>query len=127
MRDGDNHSRYTMRDVWFVLLETGVQVYAMGIFDEARRTSAELMGPDLLGAITSITGAETFPIRDLKKIGNAIDDLTLDLRNQYVIGTVQAILPAKGRWHKVSVSVKPPEGSSRLRVYAKAGYCAPSN
>lgn len=40
------------------------------------------MGPDLLGAITSKTGGRTLQIRNLKKIGNAVDDLALDLRNQ---------------------------------------------
>jgi hypothetical protein len=32
---GDNHSRYTIKEVWPVLREAGVQLYAMGIFDAA--------------------------------------------------------------------------------------------
>ena len=30
------------------------------------------MGPDLLAAMTSIAGGRTFPVRDLKKIGDVI-------------------------------------------------------
>ena|ERR1700675_1004019 len=28
---GDNHSRYTIKEVWSVLIESGVQIYATGI------------------------------------------------------------------------------------------------
>ena len=48
---GENHSRYNVKEVWPVLMEAGVQIYAMGIFDEAPRTKAERMGPDLLATI----------------------------------------------------------------------------
>lgn len=123
---GDNHSRYTMKDLRSALLEGEVQVYAMGIFDEAPRTKAERMGPDLLGAVTGVTGGRTFPIRNLKKIGNAVDELALYLRNQYVIAYRPSNRAHNGRWHKVSVRVKAPQGGSRLHVYAKAGYYAPS-
>ena len=56
----------------------------------------------------------TFPIRNLKKIGNAVDDLALDLRNQYLIAYRPSNLAHEGSWHKVSVSFKPPQGASRL-------------
>jgi Ca-activated chloride channel family protein len=49
---GENHSRYTIKEVWSVVKEAGVQISAMGIFDEAPRTNAERRGPDLLTAIT---------------------------------------------------------------------------
>jgi VWFA-related protein len=91
-------------------------------------SSARFLGPERsVGArfaerLTRITGGRTFPIRNLKKIGNAVDDLALDLRNQYLIAYRPRNLAHDGRWHKVSVSVKPPQGSSRLRVHANAGY-----
>ncbi|HUJ81777.1 MAG TPA: VWA domain-containing protein, partial [Candidatus Acidoferrales bacterium] len=83
---GDNHSRYDMKDVWSVVLEAGVQIYAMGIFDEAPRTKAERMGPDLLRALTDVSGGRTFPIHSLKKIGDAAGQLAIELRNQYLVG-----------------------------------------
>ncbi len=64
---GDNHSRYTAKEVWPVLREADVQIYAMGIFDEAPRTQAERLGPDLLAFATGMTGGRTFPIRDSKE------------------------------------------------------------
>jgi Ca-activated chloride channel family protein len=79
---GENHSRYSMKEIWSDLREGGVQVYALGIFDEAPRTQAERMGPGLLATITGITGGRTFPVRSLGKIGDAVGELSVELRNQ---------------------------------------------
>lgn len=122
---GDNHSRYNMKDVWSVVLEAGVQIYAMGIFDEAPRTKAERMGPDLLRALTDVSGGRTFPIHSLKKIGDAAGQLAIELRNQYLVGYRPIPLARDGKWHKVAVRVTPRQNLSRLHVYAKAGYYAP--
>lgn len=65
---GENHSRYNIKEVWSVVKEAGVQIYAMGIFDEAPRTNAERWGPDLLSGISNVTGGRVFPIHSLKKI-----------------------------------------------------------
>jgi Ca-activated chloride channel family protein len=123
---GENHSRYSTKEVWSVVREAGVQIYAMGIFDEAPRTKAERMGPDFLAAITSITGGRTFPINNLKRIEEAADQLALELRNQYLVAYHPNNLVHDGRWHKISVHVVPPQTSPRLRIYAKAGYYAPA-
>jgi Ca-activated chloride channel homolog len=42
---GDNHSRYTIKEVWSVVREADVQIYALGIFDDAPRTKEERAGP----------------------------------------------------------------------------------
>ena|SRR5580704_4485622 len=123
---GENHSRYNVKEVWPVLMEAGVQIYAMGIFDEAPRTKAERMGPDLLATITKITGGRVFPIHSLKNLGSATAELSVELRNQYLIAYRPSNLTHDGKWHKISVFVTSPQNSSRLRVYAKAGYCAPA-
>jgi len=118
---GDTHSRYTAREVLSAVAESSVQIYAMGIFDEAPRTNADRMGPDLLAAMTNIAGGRTFPIRNLKKIGDAVGQLSIELRNQYLIAYRPTNLEHDGKWHKISVQVTPPQNSSRFRVYAKGG------
>jgi len=123
---GEDHSRYTTKDVWSVVLEAGVQVYAMGIFDEAPRTKAERMGPDLLGALTNVSGGRTFPIHSLKKIGDAANQLAIEMRNEYLIGYRPNPVAHDGRWHRVAIRVAPPHNSNHLHVYAKAGYYAPA-
>jgi len=120
----DNHSRYTIKELWPVVTEAEVQIYALGIFDDAPRTKAEHMGPDLLAAITGITGGRTLPIRNLKKIGDATSELSIELRNQYLVAYRPSDLAHDGKWHKITVRVTPFSNSSRLHVYAKGGYYA---
>jgi Ca-activated chloride channel homolog len=123
---GDNHSRYTAKEVWPVLREADVQIYAMGIFDEAPRTQAERLGPDLLAVATAITGGRTFTIRNLKRVVDAAAQLSIELRNQYLVAYRPNNLAHDGMWHKLTVRVTPPQNLPRLRVYAKAGYYAPA-
>ena len=123
---GDNHSRFNFREVWSVVEESDVQIYAMGIFDETPRTKAERAGPGLLNAITSVTGGRTFVIDNLKELGDAASRLSTELRNQYVITYRPTNLAGDGRWHKIRVRLAPPPNSPPLRVHAKAGYYAPA-
>lgn len=123
---GENHSRYTAREVLSTVAESNVQIYGIGIFDEAPRNKAERMGPDLLAAMTNMAGGRTYPVRSLKKIGDTVADLSIELRNQYLIAYRPSNLAHDGRWHRISVRVTPPPNSSRLRVYAKGGYYAPA-
>jgi len=96
-----------------------------GHLDEAPRTEAERMGPDLLATINKITGGRVFPIHGVEKIGSATAELSVELRNQYLMAYRPSNLTHDGKWHKISVFVTPPQHSSRLRAYAKAGNCAP--
>jgi Ca-activated chloride channel homolog len=98
---------------------------ALFIFDEAQRTRAEREGPDLLGALTRITGGRTIAIRNLKKIKDAAEKLSVELRNQYLIAYRPSDLTHDGKWHKINLRVTPPKNDSHLRVYAKRGYYAP--
>src|ERR1700687_2006593 len=61
---GDNHSRYSERDIRNYVKEADVQVYAIGIYDPSgnRATPEEVSGPSLLGDLTDMTGGRTFPV-----------------------------------------------------------------
>jgi Ca-activated chloride channel family protein len=123
---GDNHSRYTAREVLSTLAESNVQIYAMGVFDDAPRTTAERNGPDLLASMTNVAGGRTVPIHNLNKIAQAVGELSMELRNQYLIAYRPNKLIHDGKWHKIRVRVTSPQNTSRLRVYAKGGYYAPA-
>lgn len=123
---GENHSRYNIREVFSDVREAGVQIYAMGIFDDAPRTNAERSGPDVLTAISGVTGGKVFAIHSLKKITDAANELAIELRNQYLIAYHPSPLAHDGKWHRISVRVTPPQNSPRLRIYAKEGYYAPA-
>ena len=98
-----------------------VQIYALDIFDDTPRTKAERVGPDILRAVTGVTGGGTFPIYalNLKKIGDAVSALSMELRNQYLIADRRLNLAHDVKWHKITVRMTPPQNPRRLRVYAK--------
>ena len=67
-----------------------------------------------------------FPIHNLKRVGDAAAELSIELRNQYLVAYHPTNLAHDGKWHKVTVRVTPPQNLPRLQVYAKAGYYAPA-
>ena len=125
---GDNHSRYTQREIFSIAKESDVMMYGIGVFDRQFATQEELEGPDLLDRLTAINGGRAFTIdnpNDLPQVAHAIG---LELRNQYVIGYRPQDAPHDGKWHKIKVKLNwsrrwklPP-----MTVYAKTGYYAPA-
>lgn len=122
---GDNHSRYAARQVLSLLAESNVQAYALGIFDDVPRTSAERAGPDLLATMTNITGGRTLAIRNQKRIGQAVSALSAELHSQYLIAYRPTNLAHDGKWHKIRIQVTPLQNGGRLRVYSKDRYYVP--
>jgi Ca-activated chloride channel homolog len=57
---GDNHSRYSERDVKSLIKEADVLVYLIGVFDGEVSTLEERLGPELLAEISGVTGASAY-------------------------------------------------------------------
>ncbi len=123
---GDNNSRYTDEEVKDMVEEADVQIYSIGIFDDAPRTDEEREGPDLLSNISEATGGRLFQLDDVNELPDVASKIGIQLRNEYVVGYVPAIKPKDGEWHKIRVKLMPPKGLPPLSVYAKKGYYAPA-
>ncbi len=127
---GDNHSRFNKGDIKNFVKESDVQLYAVGIYDpfSARsRTSEELNGPSLLFELTEMTGGRTFPVENLNDLPDTAAKISMELRNQYVLGYRPSNHHRDAKWRKVKVKLRPPKGLPPLNVYAKTGYYAPSH
>ena len=127
---GDNRSRYSVRDIKSAVRESDIQIYSIGIFDPvSSRSSPELLwGPQLLRDLSEMTGGRMFPI-EIHNIGELPDvaaKISLELRNQYVIGYRPSNEARDGSWRKVKVKINAPRGLPRLNVYTRSGYYAPS-
>ena len=124
---GDNHSRYSERDVRSFVKEADVQVYAIGIFDPSgnRSTPEEQGGPSMLGDLTDMSGGRTFPVANLNDLPDIAIKISMELRNQYVIGFRPSNRQHDGKWRKLKIKLRPPKGLPPLNVYAKTGYLAP--
>lgn len=126
---GDNHSRYTERDVRKAVKESDVQIYAVGIFEplaSRSRTPEEAGGPSLLAELANISGGRMFAVEDADELPDIAEKISIELRNQYVIGYKPSNLVRDGRWRRIKVRLNPPRGLPPLQVYARTGYYAPT-
>jgi Ca-activated chloride channel homolog len=126
---GDNHSRYTERDIKRAVKESDVQIYAIGIFEplaDRDRTPEEAAGPSLLSELANISGGRMFSVEDPSELPDIAEKISIQLRNQYVIGYKPSNLLRDGRWRRIKVKLHPPRGLPPLQVYARTGYYAPT-
>ena len=126
---GDNHSRYTERDVKRAVQESNTQIYAVGIFEPLSmraRTPEEARGPSLLAELADVSGGRMFSVEDANELPDIAEKISIELRNQYVIGYKPSNLVRDGRWRRIRVKLNPPKGLPPLQVYARTGYYAPT-
>jgi len=126
---GDNHSRYTERDVKKAVKEADVEIYSVGIFEplaSRSRTPEEAGGPGLLADLVEISGGRMFSVEDPNELPDIMEKISIELRNQYVIGYKPSNLVRDGRWRRIKVKLAPPRGLPPLQVYARTGYYAPT-
>jgi len=124
---GDNHSRYTERELKALVKEADVMIYAIGIYDHSFPTEEEWLGPQLLSGISGLTGGRAVAIDNPNDLADAARNIGVELRNQYVLGYRPQSSRHDGKWHNIKVKLMPPKGSRRLHAYAKRGYYAPSD
>jgi Ca-activated chloride channel homolog len=125
---GDNHSRYTETDIRKYAREADVQIYAIGLYDEGGgRTVEESLGPSLLAELTEMTGGRTFAVTSLTDMPDIASKISMELRNQYVVGYRPSNRTHDGKWRKVKIKLRPPKGLPPLTVYSRTGYYAPGH
>jgi len=126
---GDNHSRYNESDIRNFVREADVQLYAIGIYEpfgSRGRTPEELGGPSLLNDLAELTGGRAFTVENLNDLPDIAAKISMELRNQYVLGYKPASKTRDGKWRKIKIKLRAPKGLPPLNVYARAGYYAPT-
>ncbi len=128
---GDNHSRFSEREILHSLEEADVQIYAIDSAESwSLRTRApeELMGPDLLERISDRAGGRYFQADSRRELNDTAERISRELRSQYVIGYVPPssgkTSANDGRFHHVRVQVKRDSGAPKLNVFWRKGYRA---
>ena len=124
---GDNHSRYTERDVKEYIKESDAQLFAIGIYNPYADAPEEKLGPSLLADLADITGGRSYTLNSVNDLEDIVNKIAIELRNEYVLGYVSTNEQHDGRWRKIRVKLNPPRGLPPLLVNAKSGYYAPSN
>jgi Ca-activated chloride channel family protein len=121
----DNTSRFSAREIKDLVMESDVQIYAISISASFFKTVEELRGKRLLRQLAESTGGRAFAVNRIKELPAIAAQVGMELRSQYVLGYPLPKSVRNGKWHKIKVTLDAPEGSPRLRVYAKTGYYGP--
>ena len=124
---GDNRSRHTFGQIKSELLESDVQVYAMGIFAEStdKLSPEEAEGPHLLDELAEQSGGTNFRVGNLQDLPQISERLGHDLRDQYVLGYSPSNDTRDGKFRRVKLDLVLPEKMPLPRVYYRGGYYAP--
>lgn len=123
---GDNHSRYHEREIKSAVREADTLMYAVGIYDQFFPTMEEQLGPALLGELSEETGGRMFTVDNPKDLPDVATKISLELRNQYVLGYRPMDPKHDSKWHRIKVKLLLPKGVPRLEARAKKGYYAQS-
>jgi VWFA-related protein len=128
---GDNRSHYTFGEIKSDLLESGVQLYTIGILEpeekQQKLSPEERKGPAVLEQLSEESGGRFFPVIDVNELPSVSESLGLELRNQYLLGYSPAQLVRDGKYHKLRVELLPPDGLVRARLFYRKGYYSPMN
>lgn len=126
---GDNHSRYTENEIKRAVRESDTQIYAVAVLEplaSRNRTPEEAAGPSLLSDLATVSGGRMFSVEDPSELPDIAEKISIELRNEYVIGYKPSNLVRDGRWRRIKVKLDPPRGLPPLQVYARTGYYAPT-
>jgi Ca-activated chloride channel family protein len=116
LTDGnDNNSRYSEAELISLLREADVRVYAISLIDRSR----------FLQKICEETGGRAIWVHHMSDLPTAMNDLSNQIRSEYLVSYNPAELQKDGRYHRVRVEVQPPPGLARVYPYWRHGYRAP--
>ncbi len=113
---GENNSRYSLGEIRNIVRESDALIYAIvvpgGDYD-----------PDFLRRMTEDSGGRVLPV----EIGDAIEKVSIELRNRYLLGFKPANETRDGRFHALKVQVIAPRALGKLHADWRRGYYAPAD
>ena len=125
---GDNRSRLTRGQIKGALLESDVQLYAMGIFDEGdllKHPREEQNGPRLLDELAEHTGGRVYPIDNLDDLESISSQLGTALRSEYLLGYMPANPSRDGKYRHIKVDLADVSRNPAPSISYRRGYYAP--
>jgi VWFA-related protein len=127
---GDNHSRFPEGEVLRSLAEAGVQIYAVDTADfllQQARSPEEVAGPDLLERLCEHAGGRYFQASGKRELAAAGEQISRELRSQYLIEYVPSASAQDGRFHHVRLQLQKNAGAPKTSLFWRRGYRAPGD
>jgi Ca-activated chloride channel homolog len=126
---GDNNSAFSAKEVLQKALESGVQIYAMGVFEPVGPLGLSLeeqRGPRLLSNISEQTGGRAFAASRMDQLPEVASRIAVELRNQYMLAFSPLNQAKDGTYRKLEVRLTEPAGITGLAARWRLGYYAPA-
>lgn len=127
---GDNHSRFSAREVESLARESDVEVYTIGIGDRAEQSLwgfEASRGASLLAEISEQGGGHYFEIDHARDLPETAERIGRELRQQYVLGYISTNQGRDGKYRRVQVKIVRSPGQPKLWAYWRRGYYAPAD
>jgi VWFA-related protein len=126
---GDNRSRLTRGQIKGALVESDVQLYAMGIFDSEdlpKHSREEQNGPRLLDELAEHTGGRVYTVDNLDNLESISSRLGSALRSEYLLGYMPSNANRDGKYRPIKVDLVLDPGSAVPSISYRHGYYAPA-
>jgi Ca-activated chloride channel family protein len=121
---GDNNSRYNMRELSALAVESDAQIFSICLFYQPV-SAEELAGPDLLSELSELTGGARFMVSNVNQMPTAMTRIGVTLHNEYVLGIVPPPAAPQGKFRRIKVQLLVPAGTPQLSVRALTSYYVP--
>ena len=132
--DGEDRSSfYNQNQLFRQLRESNVQIYVIGFVDELDREggfirkSPRNRAVNLINRLANETGGRAFFPKSINELPQIAEEITRDLRTQYVIGYSPTNKARDGSFRNVRVSVANGPGGEKRIAVTRPGYYAPSD
>lgn len=133
--DGEERgSSYSQEQLFARLREEGVQIFVIGFVGELdkekagifRRNSEQSKATDLINRLARETGGRAFFPKSLTEMPQIAEDITRDLRTQYVIGYQPTNTARDGSYRAIRVAVNDDSKRNKRIALTRAGYTQPT-
>lgn len=125
---GDNRSRLTRGQIKGALLESDVQLFAMGIFDAGdllKHSREEQNGPRLLDELAEHTGGRAYSIENPEDLESISSQLGTLLRSEYLLGYTPLNPSRDGKYRHIKVDLAVSSRTPAPSITYRRGYYAP--
>lgn len=124
----DRASYYSLSKITKLLNEMNVQVFLIGMTtaltndDGLMRPSTREKAERLLAKVAKETGGRVFFPRNPQELFEAVDEITKDLRSQYVVGFERNTQPGEKGYQKFKLRIAPNSPRPKLKTITRPGF-----
>jgi len=115
----DNKSRLRKGELRTQIRESDASIYSIGLLGRGL-TERDLQ---LRSEMSAETGARMFPVKSIDDLPAVIDEISVSLRTQYLLG-YSSPKSGDGLYRTVKVGLSKPPGAPPLRAAWRPGYYA---